>query len=181
LGIDKEDALKAISALTPVSGRFETVHSAQGSPRNITAIVDYAHTPDALQNVLDTIAEIRKPSQRLFTVIGCGGDRDQTKRPAMARIAASCSDFAILTSDNPRTEDPADILAQMKTGLEKSHRAVGIIDRREAIGTAVAMSGPDDIILVAGKGHETYQLIGTEKHHFDDREEILKAFLNFDL
>jgi UDP-N-acetylmuramoyl-L-alanyl-D-glutamate--2,6-diaminopimelate ligase len=177
LGMDKEETLRIISALKPVSGRFETVRSSRG----ITAIVDYAHTPDALQNALDTIAEIRKPGQRIFTVVGCGGDRDTTKRPVMARIAATCSDFTLLTSDNPRTEDAADILAQMRTGLDPGHRAVGIIDRREAISTAVAMAAPGDIILVAGKGHETYQIVGTEKRHFDDREEVRKAFLNFDL
>ena len=177
LGVEAQEALRIISALKPVSGRFETVQSAKG----ITAIVDYSHTPDALQNALDTIAEIRRPGQKIFTVVGCGGERDPSKRPVMARIAAECSDFAILTSDNPRSEDPAVILAQMKAGLEPSHRAVGIIDRREAIATAVAMAAPGDIILIAGKGHETYQIIGTEQRHFDDREEVRKAFLNFDL
>ncbi len=177
LGVEKEETLRTISALKPVSGRFETVRSAKG----ITAIVDYAHTPDALQNAIDTIAEIRRPGQRLFTVVGCGGERDTAKRPVMARIAAEGSDFTLLTSDNPRGEDAADIIAQMRTGLEPSHRAVGIVDRREAIVTAVAMAAPDDIILVAGKGHETYQIIGTEKRHFDDREEVRKAFQNFDM
>ncbi len=177
LGIGKDEALRIISGLKPVSGRFETIRSAKG----ITAIVDYAHTPDALQNALDTIAEIRRPGQRLFTVVGCGGERDTAKRPVMARIAAECSDFVLLTSDNPRSEDAADILAQMRTGLEPSHRALGIIDRREAISTAVAMASPGDIILVAGKGHETYQIIGAEKRHFDDREEVRKAFTNFDV
>jgi UDP-N-acetylmuramoyl-L-alanyl-D-glutamate--2,6-diaminopimelate ligase len=177
LGMDKDETLRIISALKPVSGRFETVRSARG----ITAIVDYAHTPDALQNALDTIAEIRKPGQRIFTVVGCGGDRDTAKRPVMARIAATGSDFTLMTSDNPRTEDAAYILAQMRAGLDAGHRAVGIIDRREAINTAVAMAAPGDIILVAGKGHETYQIVGTEKRHFDDREEVRKAFMNFDL
>ncbi len=177
LGIGKEDALRVLSTLTPVSGRFETVRSKGG----ITAIVDYAHTPDALQNVLDTIAELRTPGQRLYTVVGCGGDRDAAKRPIMARMAASGSDFAILTSDNPRTEDPAAILAQMKAGLEPGQKAVAIIDRREAINAAAAMARPGDIILIAGKGHEDYQIIGTEKHHFDDREEIRKAFEIIDL
>jgi UDP-N-acetylmuramoyl-L-alanyl-D-glutamate--2,6-diaminopimelate ligase len=177
LGIDKEETLRIISALKPVSGRFETVRSARG----ITAIVDYAHTPDALQNALDTIAEIRRPGQRIFTVVGCGGDRDPSKRPVRARIAATGSDFTLLTSDNPRSEDPADILAQMRDGLGPGHRAVGIIDRREAISTAVAMASPGDIVLVAGKGHETVQIVGTEKRHFDDREEVRKAFMNFDV
>ncbi len=177
LGIERDDALRVISALVPVSGRFETVRSTGG----VMAIVDYAHTPDALQNVLDTIAEIRTGGQKIFTVVGCGGNRDREKRPVMARIAAECSDFAILTSDNPRTEDPADILVQMRAGLDASHRAVGILDRREAIGTAVAMARPGDIILIAGKGHENYQIIGTETLHFDDREEVRKAFLNYEL
>ncbi len=176
LGVGKEDALRVLSTLTPVSGRFETVRSKGG----VTAIVDYAHTPDALQNVLDTIAELRTPGQKLFTVVGCGGDRDAAKRPVMARIAASCSDFTILTSDNPRTEDPAAILAQMKAGLEPGQKAVSIIDRREAINAAAAMARPGDIILLAGKGHEDYQIVGTEKHHFDDREEIRKAFALLD-
>ncbi len=177
LGIEKEDALRVLSVLTPVSGRFETVRSKGG----ITAIVDYAHTPDALQNVLDTIAELRTPGQKLYTVVGCGGDRDAAKRPVMARIAASCSDFTILTSDNPRTEDPAAILEQMKAGLEPGQKAITIIDRREAINAAAAMARPGDIILLAGKGHEDYQIVGTEKHHFDDREEIRNAFLNYEL
>ncbi len=177
LGIERDETLRIISALKPVSGRFETVRSAKG----ITAIVDYAHTPDALQNALDTIAEIRKPGQRIFTVVGCGGERDPLKRPIMARISATCSDFTLLTSDNPRSEDAADIVAQMRTGLEPGHRAVGIIDRREAIATAAMMAAPGDIILVAGKGHETYQIVGTEKRHFDDREEVRKAFVNYEL
>jgi UDP-N-acetylmuramoyl-L-alanyl-D-glutamate--2,6-diaminopimelate ligase len=172
LGIEKHEVLRIISSLTPVSGRFETLRSKDG----VTAIVDYAHTPDALQNVLDTIAEIRKPGQKLFTVVGCGGDRDRKKRPVMARIAAGCSDFAILTSDNPRTEEPSDILDEMKAGLEAGQKAICIIDRREAIGAAVTMANPGDIILVAGKGHETYQIIGTERRHFDDREVINSAF-----
>lgn len=172
LGVEKQDALRVISTLNPVGGRFETVRSAHG----VTAIVDYAHTPDALRNVLDTIAEIRKPGQKLFTVVGCGGDRDAAKRPVMARIAAEASDVAILTSDNPRSEEPADILAQMKSGLEPGQRAVSIIDRREAINTAVVTASPGDIILIAGKGHETYQIIGTQTLHFDDREEVRNAF-----
>ncbi len=177
LGFAKEDTLRILSSLTPVSGRFETIRS----PKGITAIVDYAHTPDALKNVLDTIAEIRKQGQRLFVVVGCGGDRDTAKRPVMARIAASNCDFAIFTSDNPRSEDPAHIIAQMREGLDPSHRTVSIIDRREAICTAVAMSQPDDIVLVAGKGHETYQIVGSERHHFDDKEEVTKAFMSYDI
>ncbi len=177
LGVAKEEVLRVMSTLAPVSGRFETVRSKSG----ITAIVDYAHTPDALQNVLDTIAELRPAGQKLYTVVGCGGDRDAAKRPIMARIAAASSDFAILTSDNPRTEDPAAILAQMKAGLEPGQKAITIIDRREAIDAAAAMARPGDIILIAGKGHEDYQIVGTEKRHFDDREEIRKAFDIIDL
>ncbi|MDR2890223.1 MAG: UDP-N-acetylmuramoyl-L-alanyl-D-glutamate--2,6-diaminopimelate ligase [Alistipes sp.] len=175
LGVEKQEALRILSALTPVNGRFETIRATNGT----TAIVDYAHTPDALQNVLDTIAEIKKPGQKVFAVVGCGGDRDASKRPVMARLAAAGSDMAILTSDNPRTEDPGEILSQMQAGLHPGDKAICIIDRREAIRAAVAMASADDIILVAGKGHETYQIVGTERLHFDDREEIQKAFLDY--
>jgi UDP-N-acetylmuramoyl-L-alanyl-D-glutamate--2,6-diaminopimelate ligase len=178
LGADRGEVLRVLSGLSAVRGRFETVRCEK---RNITAIVDYAHTPDALQNVLETIAEIRKPGQRLFTVVGCGGDRDTTKRPEMARIAARNSDVAIFTSDNPRSEDPSDILSQMKAGLEAGDKAITILDRREAINTAATIATDGDIILVAGKGHETYQIIGDEVLHFDDREEIRKAFALTDL
>ncbi len=177
LGFERDETLRVISSLSPVCGRFETVRS----PKGITAIIDYAHTPDALQNVLDTIAEIRTPSQRLFVVVGCGGDRDTAKRPEMARIAAANSHFAILTSDNPRSEDPAAIIAQMRAGLDPSHRAVSIIDRREAICTAVAMAQPGDIVLIAGKGHETCQIVGSASLHFDDKAEVTKAFISYDL
>lgn len=176
LGMEKDETLRLVSTLSPVSGRFETIASDSG----VTAIIDYAHTPDALRNVLETIDGIRKPGQKVYTVAGCGGDRDAAKRPLMARIAASGSDFAILTSDNPRTEDPAEILDQMRAGLEPGQRAITIIDRREAIRAAAAMASPGDIILIAGKGHENYQIIGTEKHHFDDREEIRAAFQTAD-
>jgi UDP-N-acetylmuramoyl-L-alanyl-D-glutamate--2,6-diaminopimelate ligase len=172
LGVEREDALRVLSTLSPVNGRFETVRSAGG----ITAIIDYAHTPDALQNVLDTIAELRTPDGRVFTVVGCGGDRDAAKRPVMARIAAEGSELAILTSDNPRSEDPVAILDQMKAGVPPGYKSVSIIDRREAISMAAAMARPGDIILIAGKGHETYQIIGSEKLHFDDKEEITKIF-----
>jgi UDP-N-acetylmuramoyl-L-alanyl-D-glutamate--2,6-diaminopimelate ligase len=178
LGTDRSEVLRVLSSLAPVRGRFETVRCEK---KGITAIVDYAHTPDALQNVLDTIAEIRRPEQRLFTVVGCGGDRDATKRPEMARIAARNSDVAIFTSDNPRSEDPAEILAQMKAGLEAGDKAITILDRREAINTAATIATEGDIILIAGKGHETYQIIGKERLHFDDREEIRKAFALIDL
>lgn len=172
LGADKDEALKVISTLEPVDGRFQTLRSENG----ITAIVDYAHTPDALQKAIDTINEMRTPAQKLYIVAGCGGDRDRTKRPVMGRIASEGGDLAILTSDNPRSEDPAQILEEMKTDIVPGAKYLSIIDRREAIRTAVMMSAPGDIILIAGKGHETYQIIGGVKHHFDDREEAAKAF-----
>ncbi|MDE5637808.1 MAG: UDP-N-acetylmuramoyl-L-alanyl-D-glutamate--2,6-diaminopimelate ligase [Alistipes sp.] len=172
LGADRAEVLRAMSALHSVSGRFEYLRAADGT----TAIVDYAHTPDALLNVIRTIEEIRTPSQKLIVVCGCGGDRDRTKRPEMARIAAQNASTAIFTSDNPRTEVPAAILADMIAGLAPGDRYLKIADRAEAIKTAAMLAAPGDIILVAGKGHETYQIIGTEKHRFDDREQIAKAF-----
>ncbi len=172
LGLDKTEVLTALSALGSVDGRFETVRSKSG----ITAIVDYAHTPDALENVLSTINAIRTDDHQLIAVVGCGGDRDATKRPEMARIAADGASLVILTSDNPRTEDPEAILAQMREGLRDGDRYLTIVRREEAIRTAAMLAAPGDIILLAGKGHETYQIIGTEKHHFDDREQISKAF-----
>ena len=141
-----------------------------------TAIVDYAHTPDALLNVLSTINEIRRGGQQLISVVGCGGDRDKTKRPEMAQEAVKGSDRVILTSDNPRSEEPEAILADMKAGLneEQLTKTLTIADRREAIRTAAALAGKNDIILVAGKGHEDYQEIKGVKHHFSDREELEK-------
>lgn len=172
LGFNKGEVLTSLSGLVSVDGRFETLHSKGG----ITAIVDYAHTPDALENVLNTINAIRTEGQSLFAVVGCGGDRDATKRPEMARIAADGASMVILTSDNPRTEDPEEILAQMRAGLQPGDRYISIVRREEAIRTAVMLAAPGDIILLAGKGHETYQIIGTEKHHFDDREQVAAAF-----
>ena len=172
LGADKGEVLCAMSGLRSVTGRFEYVRSESG----LTAIVDYAHTPDALENVISTINEIRTLDQKLFVVVGCGGDRDSTKRPKMARIAAADSDLAILTSDNPRFEKPDDILTQMRAGLDPRSKYLVISDRREAIKSAVMMAGSGDIILVAGKGHETYQDIQGVKHHFDDKEELLNSF-----
>lgn len=173
LGFDTDDALLAISTLRPVQGRFQTFRSADG----VTAIVDYAHTPDALANVLETIREIRRPGQQILCVCGCGGDRDRGKRPIMAAEAVRLSDRVIITSDNPRSEDPAAIIAEMLAGVEASDRprVLSIQDRAEAIRTAVALAAPGDIILVAGKGHETYQIIGSETHHFDDREQVSLA------
>lgn len=172
LGARRDEVLRILSDLTSVDGRFEPIHSKEG----VTAIVDYAHTPDALQNVIGTINEIRKKDQRLYVVVGCGGNRDATKRPEMAKIAVDGSDMAVLTSDNPRLEESGAIIEQMKSGLEPGARYLAITDRREAIKAAVALARPGDIILVAGKGHETYQDVGGVKHHFDDREEVRAAF-----
>lgn len=174
LGVPKDEALLYMSRLVPVAGRFQPFRS----PDGVTAIVDYAHTPDALVNVLDTIAEVAREDANVITVCGAGGDRDKGKRPLMARAAADRSDFVILTSDNPRTEDPEAILADMKAGLiaGDADKVLSIADRGEAIRKAAEMACPGDIILLAGKGHEDYQVIGTEKIHFDDREEIKAAF-----
>ena len=170
-GIEATEALRLLSTLEAAEGRFQYV-----SGRGITAIVDYAHTPDALENVLTTINDIRRDCQQLISVVGCGGDRDKTKRPEMAKIACTLSDRLILTSDNPRTEDPERILDDMEAGLslEEKGQVVRITDRRQAIKTAVMMAKEGDIILVAGKGHEKYQDINGVKHHFDDREELYK-------
>lgn len=174
LGQDRDKILEILSSLTSVSGRFEYLRS----PDGITAIVDYAHTPDALENVLKTINQIRQGEQHIITVVGAGGDRDKTKRPVMARVAVTMSDRLILTSDNPRSEDPADILIDMTQGLDAGQRkqTLTIIDRREAIKTAIALAKKGDIILVAGKGHENYQEIKGVKHHFDDKEVIREIF-----
>ncbi len=174
LGFAKEEMLTVLSAMTPVSGRFEYVRSKQ----KITAIVDYAHTPDALLNVVSTINKIRKPEQKFITVVGAGGNRDKTKRPIMARIAVENSDMVILTSDNPRNERAEDILDDMKAGIPEGSAAkvLVIVDRKEAIKTACAISRANDIILVAGKGHETYQEINGVKHHFDDKEVLREVF-----
>ena len=173
LGFDKDELLVEISKLHGANGRFDMVHSESG----IVGIVDYAHTPDALENVLKTINEVRKPGQTLITVAGCGGNRDATKRPEMAAVAVKLSDRVILTSDNPRNEDPEEIIRQMKAGIEPGDmpRVLSITDRREAIRTAVALAKKGDIILLAGKGHEDYQIIKGEKRHFDDKEELVKA------
>lgn len=174
-GIEQGEALRLLSSLEAAEGRFQYV-----SGKGITAIVDYAHTPDALENVLETINDIRRQSQMLYTVVGCGGDRDKTKRPEMAKIACQMSDRLVLTSDNPRTEDPDSILDDMESGLtsEQKSQAVRITDRRQAIKTAVMMAREGDIILVAGKGHEKYQDVNGVKHHFDDVEELQKLLNN---
>ena len=172
LGKSSDEVLQAMSALKKVNGRFEPMRSESG----ITAIVDYAHTPDALENVIATINDIRREGQKLIVVCGCGGDRDATKRPEMGRIASREADIAIFTSDNPRTENPEAILDQMEAGKWEGSRTLRISDRAQAIHTAVMLAAAGDIILVAGKGHETYQIIGTEKRHFDDREVLAEAF-----
>lgn len=174
LGLAKEEDLRLLSSMKPVSGRFECVRSTSGT----IAIVDYAHTPDALINVLSTINNIKQGKEKLLTVVGCGGNRDKTKRPIMAAMAADNSEVAILTSDNPRFEDPITILEDMKAGLSKEQRgkSLFIVDRREAIRTAVMMAQPKDIILIAGKGHEPYQEVNGVRHHFDDKEEVQAAF-----
>lgn len=176
LGQDKTEVLTLLSRMEPIEGRFNYVRSND----KITAIVDYAHTPDALKNVLETINEIRAHSEQLITVVGAGGNRDATKRPIMARIACNLSDRVILTSDNPRNEDPEAILADMGKGVEmhQAKKVLVIVNRLEAIKTACALAKPNDIILVAGKGHENYQEISGVKHHFDDKEVLRKIFGN---
>ncbi len=175
LGLDGLETLTQMSLLTPPPGRFELVQS----PDGITAIVDYAHTPDALDNILRTIATFRTGGERLITVVGCGGDRDVTKRPVMARVAASGSDRVFLTSDNPRTEDPGMILADMTSGLDPidKNKCISITDRREAIRAAAAFAEAGDIVVVAGKGHETYQEINGVRQDFDDRKVLMEAFI----
>ncbi|MEI6137816.1 MAG: UDP-N-acetylmuramoyl-L-alanyl-D-glutamate--2,6-diaminopimelate ligase [Mariniphaga sp.] len=174
LGVDREEALRIISMLRPVDGRFETFKSGTG----IYAVVDYAHTPDAIKNVLSAINGVRTGDETVFTVVGAGGDRDKTKRPEMAFEAATASDKVILTSDNPRSEDPEVIISEMQIGVpaDKTRNVLSITNRKEAIRTACMMAKPGDIILIAGKGHEDYQEIKGVKHHFDDREVISEIF-----
>lgn len=170
LGFEQAEILQAISKLKRVSGRFETMKSDGG----IFFIVDYAHTPDALENILDSINDIRTKNGRLITVFGCGGDRDHSKRPEMGNIATKKSTLAIITSDNPRTEDPGQIIKEIEAGVESQNfsKYTSIPDRKEAIKMAIKFAEPKDIILVAGKGHENYQEINGVKHHFDDKEVI---------
>lgn len=175
LGWDKESVLQRMSMLVPVAGRFQTIHS----PAGVTAIVDYAHTPDAVVNVLEAIREVIGNSGNIITVVGAGGNRDKGKRPIMAREAALRSDTLILTSDNPRFEEPDDILADMRAGVadpELGARTLVNADRREAIRMAAALARKGDVILIAGKGHEDYQEIKGVKHHFDDREVVKEIF-----
>lgn len=178
LGLQEQEVLTLMSELESVSGRFQYIIS----DTNVTAIVDYAHTPDALENVLKTIESIRTRNEQLITVVGCGGDRDTTKRPVMANIASSFSDKAIFTSDNPRTENPEAIIEDMEKGVEPHNykKTIAITDRKQAIKTACQLAEPNDIILIAGKGHETYQEINGVRNHFDDMETVkeLLAQLN---
>ena len=174
LSTDELETLQILSSLTPVSGRFETLRS----PTGYTAIVDYAHTPDALNNVITTINQILQKNGRLITVVGCGGNRDKGKRPIMAREAVNGSWKAIFTSDNPRFEDPIAIIQDMIDGLDEKQKTkyISIVDRREAIKTACLLAQSGDVILIAGKGHENYQIIQGKKHHFNDKEEVQKHF-----
>ncbi len=174
LKMDEEEVLRILTLLTPVAGRFETIRS----PKGVTAIVDYAHTPDALTNVLNAIHEVLQGRGDLITVVGCGGNRDRTKRPLMAIEAVRLSDRAIFTSDNPRFEEPEAILQDMLDGLSEEQKRVTltITDRREAIKTACMLAKPGDVVLVAGKGHEDYQEVKGVRYPFDDRIEVKKAF-----
>jgi len=169
-----EDVLRILSMLSGAEGRFDYFIS----KKNIIGIVDYAHTPDALENVLLTIKKLRKGNEQVITVVGCGGERDKTKRPVMAEIACKLSDRAIFTSDNPRSEDPNEILKDMEAGLNSAakRRSVSIADRKEAIKTAVSFANNEDIILLAGKGHEKYQVINGKNEHFDDKETLMQMF-----
>ena len=173
LGADPEETLVAMSTLRPAPGRLENMRG----PKDISVIIDYAHTPDALENVLKTLREIA-PDRELICVFGCGGDRDRTKRPEMGRIAQKMADRIIVTSDNSRTEKTADIMAEIKEGMDISGKAKSLFieDREQAIRTAVMLAGQGATILLAGKGHETYQIIGTEKIHFDEKEIVAEAF-----
>jgi UDP-N-acetylmuramoyl-L-alanyl-D-glutamate--2,6-diaminopimelate ligase len=168
LGIEKYDNLRILSELDNVSGRFQHAVSKGG----VNAIIDYAHTPDALKNVLETINSIRTYNEQVITVVGCGGDRDRTKRPKMGNIASSLSNQVVFTSDNPRSEDPEQIIKEVEAGVrpENYKKTISIIDRKQAIKTACKLAQEGDIILVAGKGHETYQIIGDQKTGFDDFE-----------
>jgi UDP-N-acetylmuramoyl-L-alanyl-D-glutamate--2,6-diaminopimelate ligase len=170
LGMESLEVLRLLSDLESVSGRFQFIVSSS----NITAIVDYAHTPDALENVLKTINDIRTKNEQLITVVGCGGNRDKAKRPIMAGIATELSDKVILTSDNPRNEDPVVIINEMEQGIAPQNykKSLSITDRKQAIKTACQLAQPNDIVLIAGKGHETYQEVNGVRHHFDDMETI---------
>jgi UDP-N-acetylmuramoyl-L-alanyl-D-glutamate--2,6-diaminopimelate ligase len=171
---DKSKVLTSLSKLTGARGRFDYVVSSDG----IIGIVDYAHSPDAVQNILSTVHDVRKGNEKVITVLGCGGDRDKTKRPIMAKVACEWSDKVIFTSDNPRSEDPAQIIKDMEEGVDPAFKrhTISIVDRREAIKTAVHLAKPGDIVVIAGKGHEKYQEIKGVRNHFDDKEELTEIF-----
>jgi UDP-N-acetylmuramoyl-L-alanyl-D-glutamate--2,6-diaminopimelate ligase len=175
MGEDKQEVLRCLSVLTGAEGRFDYMISPKD---RLIAIVDYAHTPDALLNVLATIKKLKKGNEQVITVVGCGGDRDKTKRPIMAEVACEHSDKVILTSDNPRSEDPAQIIKDMEAGVNivSKKKTISIVERKEAIKTAVSLAKSDDIILVAGKGHEKYQEIKGVRNHFDDKEVVREMF-----
>ncbi len=174
-GEDKQEVLRCLSVLTGAEGRFDYVVSATDK---IIAIVDYAHTPDALLNVLATVKKLKKGFEKIITVVGCGGDRDKTKRPVMGEAACEHSDKVIFTSDNPRSEDPAQIIKDMEAGVSAAakRKYISIVDRREAIKTAIVLANKEDIVLIAGKGHEKYQEIKGVKNHFDDKEVVKEVF-----
>jgi UDP-N-acetylmuramoyl-L-alanyl-D-glutamate--2,6-diaminopimelate ligase len=179
LVIEQLEALAALSSLSGAEGRFDYITSPKDK---IVAIVDYAHTPDALEKVLATIAQVREGKAKIYAIVGCGGDRDRTKRPVMAKAAVKGSDQTIFTSDNPRTENPETIIAEMKEGIDPAEmkKTLSISDRKEAIRTAIRMAEPGDIILVAGKGHEKYQEINGVKQPFDDKQVLDDAIKEFD-
>src|SRR5258705_12600555 len=172
---DKQEVLRCLSVLTGAEGRFEYLISPK---EKVIAIVDYAHTPDALLNVLATIKKLRKGFEKIITVVGCGGDRDKTKRPVMAEVACEHSDKVIFTSDNPRSEDPEQIIKDMEEGVSAAAKKkyISIVDRKEAIKTAISLANAEDIVLIAGKGHEKYQEIKGVKNHFDDKEVVKEMF-----
>ena len=175
MGEDKHEVLRCLSMLTGAEGRFDYMVSPK---EKVITIVDYAHTPDALLNVLATIKKLKKGFEQVITVVGCGGDRDKTKRPIMAEAACEHSDKVIFTSDNPRSEDPAQIIKDMEEGLPAAakRKYISIVDRKEAIKTAISLANPEDIVLIAGKGHEKYQEIKGVKYHFDDKEIVREVF-----
>lgn len=175
MGEEKMEVLRWLSVLTGAEGRFDYMVSAKDK---VIAIVDYAHTPDALLNVLATIKKLKKGFEQVITVIGCGGDRDKTKRPVMAEAACEHSDKVIFTSDNPRSEDPEQIIKDMEEGLNATakRKYISIVDRKEAIKTAISLAKPEDIVLIAGKGHEKYQEIKGVRNHFDDKEIVKELF-----
>ncbi|MGI9174347.1 MAG: UDP-N-acetylmuramoyl-L-alanyl-D-glutamate--2,6-diaminopimelate ligase [Rhodothermales bacterium] len=172
LGYEGADVLESLASVSPVPGRFEALRFADGT----TVIIDYAHTPDALENILQTLRTTKSPAATLWCVFGCGGDRDAGKRRPMGALAESYADRVVVTSDNPRTEDPEGIMNDIRRGMDRPTEAAWIVDRKEAIAHAARHAAPGDVVLVAGKGHETYQIIGTERRPFDDREEVRKVF-----